>query len=111
MPTQLVDDVRACLKSLDRLPSARERALLVATIARTDGTGHDVVDELQAARAACPYGTSSASTPPTRADYNRLLRAVDAVLSPVPDVDDRPRRPHPQPLDDADRPYRRDTDG
>lgn len=111
MPSQLVDDVRAALCRAGRPATYRERALLLAAVVRSDGTERDVVDELRAARAAfLPPHLLEADVPPL---YTRLLRAVDAILEPVPiDPDlrpDRVRRPTRELVED--RTWRADVDG
>lgn len=111
MPTPLVDDVRHVIASHGRPLTARERALLLATVVRHDGRERDVVELLDVARRALRYRLHSTGTRPAP-ELAALLAAVDAVLDPAEQperaparVDERLATAH------ADRRHRADVDG
>jgi hypothetical protein len=114
--SELVRDVRAVLAQHDRPLTAVERALLVAAVMRTDGSGHDVVDELAlSARRVREAGVVPAvrahGTPAVADDHAarlvRLLAAVEAVLGPYVLSDPPEHRIPPQ----LDLRWRADVDG
>lgn len=111
MPTPLVDDVRSILTAAGRPLTARERALLLATVVRHDGRERDVVELLDVARRALRYRlrTTGSTVPPELA---ALLAAVDAVLDPVEQPDTAPARVDERLLErHAERRRRADVDG
>lgn len=111
MASTLVDEVRTVLRTHDRPLTARERALLMATVMRHDGTDRDVVELADVARRALRYRLRTTATTPTP-EVAALLAAVDALLDAPLDEDHRPAPRHDPVLAGAhaDRRLRRDVD-
>lgn len=107
MGSTLVDAVRTVIADAGRPLTARERALLTATVVRHDGREADVVELLDVARRAMRYRLHATGTRPAP-ELVALLAAVDAILDPPTEG---PTHGGDRVLVGAGAPFRRDVDG